>query len=138
MFRNEGIDGTHNPEFTSLEFYMAYHDYRDLITLTEDVLRKLCLEIYGTDHVLIPQFDIDHKVNTKGESQQVETKHLELDFRGPFQKFDVLTELQVDPMLLTRHDELRPYLQKRISEDILPIIARSDKQKAKKIDGTMR
>jgi lysyl-tRNA synthetase class 2 len=39
VFRNEGIDSSHNPEFTSLEFYWAYADYRDLITMTEDLLR---------------------------------------------------------------------------------------------------
>mmetsp|Transcript_59336 Transcript_59336/g.81557 ORF Transcript_59336/g.81557 Transcript_59336/m.81557 type:complete len:149 (+) Transcript_59336:209-655(+) len=38
VFRNEGIDSTHNPEFTSLEFYMAYADYKDLIAMTEDML----------------------------------------------------------------------------------------------------
>ena len=42
QFRNEGIDLTHNPEFTSCEFYMAYADYQDLFTITEDLLsRKL-------------------------------------------------------------------------------------------------
>ena len=35
VFRNEGIDHSHNPEFTSLEFYQAYADYRDLMELTE-------------------------------------------------------------------------------------------------------
>lgn len=38
LFRNEGIDLTHNPEFTSCEFYMAFADYNDLITITEDLL----------------------------------------------------------------------------------------------------
>lgn len=37
-FRNEGIDLTHNPEFTSCEFYMAFADYSDLMTITEDML----------------------------------------------------------------------------------------------------
>ena len=38
LFRNECIDQTHNPEFTSCEFYMAYADYEDLMKLTEDLL----------------------------------------------------------------------------------------------------
>jgi lysyl-tRNA synthetase class 2 len=67
VFRNEGIDATHNPEFTSLEFYMAYADYRDLITMTEDFLSKLAIEIYGSEKVLIPQFDINSKMNSSGE-----------------------------------------------------------------------
>lgn len=37
-FRNESIDQTHNPEFTSMEFYWAYCDYNDLMTVTEEVL----------------------------------------------------------------------------------------------------
>jgi len=38
LFRNEGIDMTHNPEFTSCEFYMAYADYEDLIKITETLI----------------------------------------------------------------------------------------------------
>lgn len=48
-FRNEGISTQHNPEFTMLEFYMAYADYGDLMRLTEEMLGALAREILGGD-----------------------------------------------------------------------------------------
>ncbi len=47
-FRNEGLSTRHNPEFTMVEFYQAYADYRDLMDMTEALLRGLCEEILGT------------------------------------------------------------------------------------------
>jgi len=47
-FRNEGLSTRHNPEFTTVEFYQAYADYRDLMDLTEEMLRQLAQEVLGT------------------------------------------------------------------------------------------
>ena len=47
-FRNEGISTIHNPEFTMLEFYVAYADYHDLIILTEELFSRLAQDIFGT------------------------------------------------------------------------------------------
>jgi lysyl-tRNA synthetase class 2 len=48
-FRNEGIDAEHNPEFTMLEFYEAYRDYEDMMTMTEELLGGLCRALLGKD-----------------------------------------------------------------------------------------
>ncbi|MFZ2209483.1 MAG: lysine--tRNA ligase [Porticoccaceae bacterium] len=58
-FRNEGLSTRHNPEFTMLEFYQAYVDYRDLMDLTEDMLRKLCMAVLGTTRVTYQNADYD-------------------------------------------------------------------------------
>lgn len=50
-FRNEGVSTRHNPEFTMLEFYWAYADYRDLMDLTEALLRQLALDVLGSTQV---------------------------------------------------------------------------------------
>ena len=48
-FRNEGISTQHNPEFTMLEFYRAYSDYRDLMTMTEELLETVARDVAGFD-----------------------------------------------------------------------------------------
>jgi lysyl-tRNA synthetase class 2 len=50
-FRNEGISTQHNPEFTMLEFYQAYSDYRDLMDLTEQMLSEVARAAIGTDQI---------------------------------------------------------------------------------------
>jgi len=50
-FRNEGVSTRHNPEFTMLEFYQAYSDYRELMDLTEDLLRNMAQAVLGTTNI---------------------------------------------------------------------------------------
>jgi lysyl-tRNA synthetase class 2 len=62
-FRNEGVSTRHNPEFTMLEFYWAYADYNDLMTLTEEMLRGLATEVTGSEQVPYQGNDIDFGVD---------------------------------------------------------------------------
>ena len=57
-FRNEGISTQHNPEFTMLEFYQAYSEYRELMTLTEEMLSAVAREAIGTDQVQFGEHQI--------------------------------------------------------------------------------
>jgi lysyl-tRNA synthetase class 2 len=50
-FRNEGMDRTHNPEFTVMEIYVAYKDYNWMMCFTEQMLEKICLDVLGTTEV---------------------------------------------------------------------------------------
>ncbi|KAI5180015.1 lysyl-tRNA synthetase, class II [Nematocida sp. AWRm80] len=88
QFRNEGIDATHNPEFTTCEFYMAYADYNDLLTMTEEMLSEIVYSLYGSHKV-------SYTVEKNGEQQQVE-----IDFTTPFRRIDMIEglskELQVE------------------------------------------
>ena len=52
-FRNEGMDRTHNPEFTILEFYVAYRDYFWMMNTTEKLLEKVAMDLHGTTDVTV-------------------------------------------------------------------------------------
>lgn len=58
-FRNEGLSVRHNPEFTMLEFYQAYADYKDLIDLTEEMIRKLAQDVLGTTEIHYQDYTFD-------------------------------------------------------------------------------
>ena len=52
-FRNEGMDRTHNPEFTAMEIYVSYKDYNWMMDFTEAMIEKICLDVNGTDEVKV-------------------------------------------------------------------------------------
>lgn len=59
IFRNEGIDLFHNPEFTTVEAYQAFGDLSDMMNLTEDLIRTLALKVRGTTKIHFNGADID-------------------------------------------------------------------------------
>lgn len=60
-FRNEGMDRTHNPEFTVMEMYAAYKDYNWMMDTTEQLLERIALELHGTTKVQFGNTVIDYK-----------------------------------------------------------------------------
>jgi lysyl-tRNA synthetase class 2 len=60
-FRNEGMDRTHNPEFTVLEIYVAYKDYFWMMNFTEKMVEKVALALHGTTRVKIGEHEVDFK-----------------------------------------------------------------------------
>jgi len=58
-FRNEGMDRTHNPEFTVMEIYIAYKDYNWMMTFTEEIIKKAALDLHGTTEIVYG----DKKIN---------------------------------------------------------------------------
>jgi len=106
-FRNEGVSTLHNPEFTMMEFYMAYATYEDLMTLTEELITSLVRELFGT-----------LKVTYQGT---------ELDFTPPWRRVSVREALVqyagLDPAALEDLDKARREAEKRgiLFEDQEPL-----------------
>ena len=80
QFRNEGMDLTHNPEFTTCEFYQAYADYEDLMNMTEELVSEMVREITGG-------YKISYAAEEGGEA-------VEIDFSPPWPRVPMIEGLE--------------------------------------------
>lgn len=60
-FRNEGMDKTHNPEFTQMELYVAYKDYNWMMSFTEEMLSQIAMDVHGQTKVKFGEHEVDFK-----------------------------------------------------------------------------
>lgn len=82
-FRNEGMDRTHNPEFTAMEIYVAYKDYNWMMNFTEQMLEYICMQVLGTTKVNVGGKEIDFKAPYKRISMFDSIKeHTGIDISG--------------------------------------------------------
>ncbi len=82
-FRNEGMDRTHNPEFTVMEMYAAYRDYEWMMRTTETLLEKVALALHGTTEVQVGDKTIDFKAPYRRVSMYDAIKeHTGIDISG--------------------------------------------------------
>lgn len=97
-FRNEGLSTRHNPEFTMIEFYQAYADYKDLMNLTEDMLRTVAQDVLGTSVV--------RNTVKNSEGEVVEEKFY--DFGKPFQRLSMVDAIlkYAEEGVVTSDDEV--------------------------------
>ena len=77
-FRNEGMDRTHNPEFTCMEIYVSYKDYKWMMNFTERMLEKICLDVNGTTEVKVG----DNVISFKAPFPRVTMAQAIKDFTG--------------------------------------------------------
>lgn len=98
-FRNEGMDRTHNPEFTAMEIYVSYKDYNWMMKFTEELLEHICLEVLGTTKVKVGDKEIDFKAPYRRVTMYEAIKEhtgIDISGMGEDELRDVCRKLNID------------------------------------------
>lgn len=93
-FRNEGMDATHNPDFTMLEFYWAYADYEMLMKLTEKMFETIANSVFGTTKIKCGENETKPSVQKREAEPRTEDRDKRasgawVDFKGSYEKISM-------------------------------------------------
>ncbi len=125
MFRNEGMDIKHNPEFTNIELYSAYEDYNDMMDITEEIISKVALKVLGTTKITYQGTEIDLGTSWKRISMIDSIKEVTgVDFgkiETDEEALKAAKELNVelDELKLTRGEIINQIFEAKVEETLI-------------------
>ena len=125
IFRNEGMDIRHNPEFTSIEFYAAYQDYHDMMDICEEIFVETAKEVLGTTKITYQGMDIDltpswkriTMIDSIKEVTGVDFNTIQTDEEAV--KLARERGLEVDPIKETRGDVISLFFDEYVEKTLI-------------------
>ncbi len=125
MFRNEGMDIKHNPEFTNIELYSAYEDYNDMMDITEEIISKVALKVLGTTKItyqgtqidLTPSWKRISMIDSIKEVTGVDFNTIETDEAAKKAAEELHVEL--DELKLTRGEIISQVFEAKVEETLI-------------------
>lgn len=125
LFRNEGMDIKHNPEFTNLELYSVYQDYNDMMDLTEQIISTLSEKVNGTTKINYQGTDIDLTPNFKKITMIDSIKQVTgVDFNAidtDKKSLDIAKKLEVeiDPIKTSRGQIINQIFEAKVEDTLI-------------------
>ena len=125
MFRNEGMDIKHNPEFTNIELYSAYEDYNDMMNITEEIISKVAKKVLGTTKITYQGTEIDltptwkriSMIDSIKEVTGIDFNTIETDEEAKKVAEDLHVEL--DELKLTRGEIINQVFEAKVEETLI-------------------
>ena len=125
MFRNEGMDIKHNPEFTNIELYSAYEDYNDMMDITEEIISKVALKVLGTTKITYQGTEIDltpawkriSMIDSIKEVTGIDFNTIETDEEAKKAAEELHVEL--DELKLTRGEIINQVFEAKVEETLI-------------------